>query len=301
MKHGIAKVVRCANRSGTLLRVFKGLAPCVTHHLPEVRSTHPTGAWEPRGISPGHLDLPTMNRTFLTAQWRYLAMLNYAIDPALVEPLLPPGTELDFFNQETYVSLVGFRFLGTKVFGLGIPWHRDFEEVNLRFYVRRRAADGWRRGVAFIRELVPRRAIAFVARTLYGGPYTALPMGHRIEHSAASIHVEYRWQFGGRWESMGVLGRGEPQPLLSGSHEAFIAEHYWGYTVRRRGSSEYQVEHPRWRVWPGTESYLHTDVLALYGEPFVEALSLRPASAFIADGSAITVRVGSRLMQSERS
>ena len=157
-------------------------------------------------------------------------------------------------------SLVGFRFLGTKVFGLGIPWHRDFEEVNLRFYVRRRAADGWRRGVAFIRELVPRRAIAFVARTLYGGPYTALPMGHRIEHSAASIHVEYRWQFGGRWESMGVLGRGEPQPLLSGSHEAFIAEHYWGYTVRRRGSSEYQVEHPRWRVWPGTESYLHTDV-----------------------------------------
>jgi uncharacterized protein len=240
-----------------------------------------------------------MNRAFLTAQWRYLAMLNYRIDPALLQPLVPPGTELDLFEETAYLSLVGFRFLRTKVFGLPIPWHRDFEEVNLRFYVRRRAAEGWRRGVAFVRELVPRRAIAWAARTLYGEPYAALPMGHRIEHSPGapgSIHVEYRWQREGKWESLGVLGRGEPQPLRAGSHEEFITEHYWGYTARRpwvhgaRGCSEYQVEHPPWRVWTGTESYLHADVLALYGDLFVEALSVRPASALIAEGSAVTVR-----------
>jgi len=232
----------------------------------------------------------TMNRAFLTAEWRYLAMLNYTIDPALLQPLLPPGTELDFFNGATYISMVGFRFLGTKVFGLGIPWHRDFEEVNLRFYVRRCTADGWRRGVAFVGELVPRRAIAFVARALYGEPYTALPMGHRIEHRESSIHVEYRWKRDGRWESLGVLGRGEPQPLVAGSHEEFIAEHYWGYTAHRGGCSEYHVEHPSWRIWSGTENYLHADVLALYGELFVEALSARPASTFIADGSAVSVK-----------
>ncbi len=237
-----------------------------------------------------------MNRTFLTAQWRYLAMLNYTIDPALLQPLVPPGTELDFFDDTTYVSIVGFRFLGTKVFGLGIPWHRNFEEVNLRFYVRRRPwvhgarADGWRRGVAFVGELVPRRTIAFAARRLYGEPYTAVPMGHRIEQTTSSIHVEYRWQRGGKWESLGVLGRGQPQPLVPGSHEEFIAEHYWGYTARRGGSSEYQVEHPPWRIWSGTESYLHADVLALYGELFVEPLSARPVSTFIADGSAVAVR-----------
>ena len=149
-----------------------------------------------------------MPRTFLTAQWRYLAMLNYTIDPALVRPLVPPGTELDFFGDATYVSLVGFRFLRTKVFGLGIPGYRDFEEVNLRFYVRRRTAEGWRRGVAFVGELVPHHAIALVARTLYGEPYAALPMGHRIQRTPASIHVEYHWRRGGKWESMGVLGRG---------------------------------------------------------------------------------------------
>ncbi len=231
-----------------------------------------------------------MNRAFLTADWRYLAMLNYTIDPALLKPLAPPGTELDYFHDATYVSIVGFRFVGTKVFGLPIPWHRNFEEVNLRFYVRRRAADGWRRGVAFVRELVPRRAIAWVARTLYGEPYSAMPMGHRIEQTRSSLHVEYRWLRDGKWESLGVLARGAPQPLVAGSHEEFIAEHYWGYTSRRDGSSEYQVEHPPWRIWPGTESYLHADVLALYGDLFVEALSLRPASAFIADGSNVTVR-----------
>ena len=242
-----------------------------------------------------------MNRAFLTAQWRYLAMLNYTVAPALLQPLAPPGTELDFFNGATYLSMVGFRFLGTKVFGLGIPWHRDFEEVNLRFYVRRRGPDGWRRGVAFVGELVPRRAIAWAARWFYGEPYAALPMAHRIEHTASSIHVEYRWQRDGKWESLGVLGRGQPQPLPAGSHEEFIAEHYWGYTARRRPwvhgarSSEYQVEHPPWRIWSGTESYLHADVSALYGELFVEALSARPVSTLIADGSAVTVKVGSRL------
>jgi uncharacterized protein len=231
-----------------------------------------------------------MNRAFLTAEWRYLAMLNYTIDPALLQPLVPPGTEIDFFNDSAFVSLVGFRFLRTKVFGLPIPWHRDFEEVNLRFYVRRCGAEGWRRGVAFVRELVPRRAIAWVARKIYGEPYSALPMGHRIEHSGRSIHVEYRWRREGKWESLGVLGGGQPQPLRPGSHEEFIAEHYWGYTARRGGCSEYQVEHPPWRTWSGTESYLHADVAALYGDLFVEALSVRPASALIADGSAVTVR-----------
>ena len=217
-------------------------------------------------------------------------MLNYAVDPAIVEPVLPPKTELDFFNGATYVSVVGFRFLGTKILGIGIPLHRNFEEVNLRFYVRRRGPEGWRRGVAFVRELVPRRAIAFVAGTLYGEPYSALPMGHCIAKTASSIHVEYRWKRAGQWESLGVHGVGEPQRLTPGSHEEFIAEHYWGYTARRGGCGEYRVEHPPWRIWYGTESYLRADVRALYGDRFVAALSAPPVSALIAEGSEVTVR-----------
>ena len=122
---------------------------------------------------------------FLTANWRYLAMLNYVVDPRLITPLVPAETEIDFENGETFLSVVGFLFLDTRLLGLPIPLHRDFEEVNLRFYVRRKSADTWRRGVVFIRELVPRRAIALVARTFYGENYVAVPMKHEIEHLAA--------------------------------------------------------------------------------------------------------------------
>ncbi len=223
-------------------------------------------------------------------------MLNFAIDPSILRPFVPTGTELDSYRGITHVSVVGFHFLDTRVWGVGFPFHRDFEEVNLRFYVRHRSGEEWRRGVVFIRELVPRRAIAFIARTFYGEPYSALPMTHSIERSDSQIRVEYAWRCAGRWESLHVRGSGEPQPVESGSEEEFITEHYWGYTSRTDGCSEYQVEHPRWQVWRGIEAGLDADVASLYGERFVESLSAQPASAFIADGSPIAVRYKTDLL-----
>ena len=113
-------------------------------------------------------------------------MLNFAIDPELLAPHVPAGTELDFFQGETYISVVGFLFLNTRLMGLPIPRHRDFEEVNLRFYVRKKSADTWRRGVVFVREFVPRAAIAVTARVFYGEPYLALPMKSSIEREIRS-------------------------------------------------------------------------------------------------------------------
>ena len=134
---------------------------------------------------------------FLTAEWRWLAMANYPVEPALLLPRVPPGLELDLFDGLALVSLVGFRFLRTRLLGVPIPFHRDFDEVNLRFYVRRRMEDGWRRGVVFVRELVPRRALAAVARLAYGEPYSAVRMDHAIDAEGRSI--EYRWRWRGRW------------------------------------------------------------------------------------------------------
>src|SRR5262252_10441212 len=153
---------------------------------------------------------------FLTANWRYLAMLNYVVDPALIERLVPPGTEIDYDNGETFVSIVGFLFLDTRLLGFPIPLHRDFEEVNLRFYVRRKSADTWRRGVVFIRELVPRHAIALVARACYGENYLAVPMKHEIEHVGSYLAVEYSWRRGRKWESLKTAATGEPQTIPAG-------------------------------------------------------------------------------------
>jgi uncharacterized protein YqjF (DUF2071 family) len=226
---------------------------------------------------------------FLTADWRYLAMLNFAVDPKILEPLLPSKTELDFHKGQTFLSVVGFLFLDTRVIGLPIPLHRNFEEVNLRFYVRRKSAEEWRRGVVFVRELVPRRAIAFIARTFYDEPYLALPMRHVLECKEGRVFAEYQWRRGRRWETLAMTATGEPQNAAEGSHEEFITEHYWGYTARRDGSSEYRVEHPRWRLWTAETTKFEADVATLYGPQFVEPLAAKAVSGFIAEGSPIRV------------
>ncbi|HEX2091029.1 MAG TPA: DUF2071 domain-containing protein [Longimicrobiaceae bacterium] len=241
-------------------------------------------------------------RAFLTAEWRYLVMLNYAADPALLAPYVPRGTELDGWDGTIYLSVVGFLFLRTRVLRLPIPLHRDFEEVNLRFYVRRREPEGWRRGVVFVREIVPRPAIAAVARLVYDEPYVALPMRHHIELDAAAGtlrkdgSVEYGWRHRGRWNTLRATTAGSPEPLREGSEEEFITEHYWGYTALRDGTSvEYRVEHPAWRVWQVSRASLECDVETVYGPGFVEPLAGPPRSAFVAEGSPIRVLPRRRL------
>ena len=242
------------------------------------------------------MSAPNQPAVFLSAIWRYLVMLNYEIDPAILVPLVPPGTELDSWRGRTFASMVGFLFLDTRVLGLPIPLHRDFEEVNLRFYVRRRdPVDGWRRGVVFVKEIVPKPAIAWTARLLYGEKYVALPMRHQIvaREAGSPIAVEYGWRHKGSWQRLGLRPEGGAQPIAPGSEEEFITEHYWGYASQRGGQSvEYQVEHPRWRVWQAAESWLDCDVAALYGPQFAASLRAAPSSAFLADGSEVTVRKG---------
>jgi uncharacterized protein len=233
-------------------------------------------------------------RPFLTAEWRTLAMLNYEVDPALVQPLAPRGTEIDFWEGRTYVSMVGFLFLGTRLLGVPPPLHRNFEEVNLRFYLRRETAGEVRRGVAFVKEIVPRWAIAQVARLAYNENYVSLPMRHRREGFGAgelgSRRVDYAWRHAGRWQQLAAEAEGEPQPLVAGSHEEFIAEHYWGYCRQRDGGTiEYSVEHPPWRVWRATGTALDCDAERLYGPAFADVLSRPPETAFIADGSPVAV------------
>jgi hypothetical protein len=240
---------------------------------------------------------------FLTAEWRHLAMLNYAVDPALLAPLVPAGTELDAWHGTTYVSVVGFMFLRTRVLGLPIPFHVNFPEVNLRFYVRRRGRpgeprvgpDGWKRGVVFVKEIVPRAAIAAVARVVYGEAYVALPMRRELDLHVDGPRVRGRVAY--HWTHRGPCGvrvdiDGEPAPLVPGSEAEFITEHYWGYAAGSGRTLEYQVEHPPWRVWTATDAALHGELASLYGEALAAPLAGPPRSAFLAEGSAIAVYRG---------
>ena len=218
-------------------------------------------------------------------------MLNYEIPAHVLASLVPAGVELDRWRGTLYVSVVGFLFRDTRVLGVAIPWHRTFEEVNLRFYVRREVGGEVRRGVVFVRELVPRRAIAIVARLLYNEPYRALAMQHRIESDRdGAVAREYRWRARSGWSSISARTMGAPRALQAGSEEEFITEHYWGYTRQRDGGTvEYRVQHPRWNVWSATDARLEGNLHDVYGPEFAQALSGPPRSAFVADGSPVTV------------
>ncbi len=237
-----------------------------------------------------------MNRsTFLTAHWRHLLMLNYVVDPEILKPFVPGGVALDCKNGETFVSLVGFHFGDTKLLGIPVPFHRNFEEFNLRFYVTRELSAETRRGVTFIKEIVPRRAIAAVANAAYNENYVAMPMRHLDSIGSNGGSVEYGWRLDGHWNHIRADVSGLPRPLVDGSHEQFIAEHYWGYTAQRDGSTvEYQVTHPSWRAWSVREYSLRCDVARLYGEAFTQVLSADPVSAFVAEGSPVRVSVPRR-------
>lgn len=229
---------------------------------------------------------------FLSAKWEHLVMINYAVDPAVLKPWLPSGVELDIWNNTCYVSLVGFMFLDTRIKGFKIPWHVNFEEINLRFYVRRIMPDGEvRRAVVFIREIVPKYAIAWVANTIYKERYSAFPMHHKWNDTPEQIEVEYAWYQKGRWNMLGV--RAEPQPidLKAGSEAEFIAEHYWGYSRHSDTQTiEYQVDHPRWRVHPINSWMVDVDFGPVYGQEFAHLKEETPLSVFMAEGSPVTVR-----------
>ncbi len=238
-----------------------------------------------------------MTGKFLTADWRYLAMLNYEVDPQVLASRVPKGTELDSHGGRHFVSLVGFLFLNTRVLGFPALFHRNFEEVNLRFYVRRRMGDESRAGVVFIRELVPLPLISEVARLTYNEPYRTVPMHHALTQTNAQLQsVEYL--FGGSRDQsrLALHVDAAAQEMRRGSEEEFLSDRGWGYTTQRDGGTiEYRVEHPRWRVWSDARWELDGPLGDFYDEPFADILSGVPASAFVADGSAVAVHLPERI------
>ncbi len=228
----------------------------------------------------------------MTAKWHDLIMANYEIEPKLLAEFVPKGTILDFHEEVCCASLVAFKFLDTKVLGVPIPFHVNFEEVNLRFYVKRETENEIRRGVVFIKEIVPRKAIAFVARAFYGEPYETWTMSHR----QTERELSYSWSRAGCENRVAIeVGKNTGVPAENSQGE-FIIEHYWGYT--RRGvnrTDEYKVEHPKWELFEANDARIDVDFGFVYGEKFGFLSNSKPVSVFLAKGSEISVYKGEKI------
>jgi uncharacterized protein YqjF (DUF2071 family) len=237
-----------------------------------------------------------MQKNFLTAEWRKLILVSYLIDPDKLLPYLPYKTELDLWKDQCYVSLVGFRFVNTRLKGVRVPFHRDFEEINLRFYVRYKDGNTWKRGVTFIREIVPKPALTFVANSMYNEKYVTLPTRHSWDLQHDALKVSYGWKHQGAWDSIEVTANPVAVDIDPGSEEEFITEHYWGYTpINSLASSEYQVEHPRWQMYPVIDHKITVRFGELYGAEFGMLKDSLPQSVMLAEGSVIAVRSASKI------
>jgi len=232
-------------------------------------------------------------RKFLTAKWKDLVMANYEVAPELLADRLPPETSLDFEDGKLFVSLVGFMFLDTRVLGFPIPFHINFEEVNLRFYVRRETSDEVRRGVCFVKEIVPRLAIAKVADLVYGEPYECWKM----DHTRGENEVGYSWRKGASENHLKVEIDKDLGVPAANSHGEFIIEHYWGYTKRGgTRADEYKVEHPKWELFSVKNEEINVDFGKTYGEKFAFLSRQKPFSILLAKGSEIAVYKGEKMI-----
>ena len=228
-------------------------------------------------------------KKFLSAEWRKLIMANYEVDAAILKKYLPSKTELDDWQGKYYVSLVGFMFLKTRVKGMAIPFHINFPEVNLRFYVKHKSGNEWKRGVVFINEFVPKRAITFVANHLFNERYVTYPMKHKWDMGDKHA-IGYYWKKMDRWSKLEAVACIDPIELVPGSKEEFITEHYWGYsTINEKQTGEYRVDHPRWSLYTVQQYNIECDFKTLYGNDFEFLNNRQPASVFLAEGSPLTV------------
>src|SRR5688572_1861906 len=228
-------------------------------------------------------------KKFLTAHWCKLVMANYEFAPDILQKYIPAKTELDTWNNKCYVSLVGFMFLKTRLLGLRIPFHTNFLEVNLRFYIRHRSATGWKRGVVFINEFVPKPAISFIANNLYKERYITYPMKHKWK-IGDKLMIGYYWKKNNQWNRLEATACSKCRELEAGSKEEFITEHYWGYSsIDKNTTNEYKVEHPRWSMYPVEQYAIDCNFELLYGKDFRLLDYAAPASVFLAEGSPVTI------------
>jgi len=231
-----------------------------------------------------------MKGTFLTATWEDLIMANYAVSPAILKPYLPKGVELDLFDGKALVSLVGFMFKKTSLLHIPIPFLGTFEEINLRFYVKRVEGDSIKRGVVFINETVPYRPVAWLANKLYKEHYTAIPTKNEIVTLNKSKKVRYEWKIKNVWNHLEVMASLASSSMLAGSAEEFIFEHYYGYTkISDHSSQEYKVNHPSWLIHEVLDYSIGCDFEAMYGSDFSFLSYVQPDSIMLAKGSEVSV------------
>lgn len=222
---------------------------------------------------------------FLTAEWRNLINITYKTDVNVLKPFLPEGLEPDTKDKSAFISLVAFQFLETKVKGIRIPFHVNFPEINLRFYVRNKNS----RGVVFIKEFVPKFMVSLIANKLYNEPYSTADIEAKI-YKNSSISAEYKLKLKNSEYFIRLTAENNPFTPGESSSEHFFKEHSSGFGIDHSGNTmAYEVEHPVWKIYPVTDHSHNFDFVKIYGKSFSFLNEEKPCNVLFAEGSGVKV------------
>lgn len=229
-----------------------------------------------------------MLRPILQAHWSHLCVLSYAVPPELLQPLTPRGLMLDTRDGQCFASLVAFDFENTRFKGMAWPFHRDFPEVNLRFYVRNKAGE---RGFCYVREFVPKRLVCWIARRLYHEPFERVPMTSDVHRKNAGLEVIHKFRHHERWQEIAVATTGAA-PLLptEDSWESYFLDQQWGFGTDEAGRPiRYRIAHPRWLVYSVEWADVRVNWAKTYGPAWKCLQETKPFSKILAEGSDVVV------------
>ena len=227
-----------------------------------------------------------MRNDFLVANWENLVVATFETERKLLQPFVPPGTELNDWNGRCCMSLVAFMFSNTSLMGIPCPFYRSFEELNLRFYVRRKEGSTWKKGVVFIKEIVPAKLIGWAGKLFYRENFISLSMRHAIYTGTNSQHVEYYWMLKKQTNYLKIQSSLLPAIPGANTLDTFISAHYTAFT--RKGANRtlsFTIQHTPWKVYPALAFDMRIDARVLYGDGFAEAFQQKPLAAFLMDGS----------------
>ena len=226
------------------------------------------------------------NKIFLIANWNYLLLANYAVPKNVLMPFLPKDCELALWENQAFVSIVGFQFNNTKVFKIKWPCFTNFIEINLRFYLQYKG----QRAVCFIKEYVPSYIIAGIARTVYNEPYERKNITTYCEKINEKLRLAYKIHVKDHPFTISTTVDDMPYIPSKNSEEYFFKEHSLGVGRTRNGKTLiYNVYHPEWKVFPIRSSFIEIDWGFFFGSVFAFLENKKPDSIFLAEGSAVTV------------
>lgn len=217
--------------------------------------------------------------------------MNYIISPEILENYLPAYTIIDYFKGNCFTSLVGFPFRNVEIAGMKIPFYTDFEEINLRFYVKRFDGTTWRKGTVFISEIANKSALKFLANSFLHEKYQTLETRQEIKENSELIETKYSWRTWMNWQFLNLISEKPSESVAEGTEAHFIMDRSSGYQKYDTATTnEYGISHPKWNIYPIRSFDINVDFEESFDSNFPVLNETLPHSVILARGSSVAVK-----------